>query len=130
MVIGVIAHEIGHITGGHLARGAEAIPTAQAPCCDCTILGSAQFWPEPAIWGWRLITGRQQFAMRSFLTYSRGQEAAADNTALQLLEATGQSPQGIIGMMNDLANQEILVGSLSRPLCAFAPYVARPRQRL
>ena len=42
------------------------------------------------------------------MTYSRGQEAAADNTALQLLEATGQSAEGIIGMMDTLANQEIL----------------------
>ena len=55
-----------------------------------------------------LITGGQQLAIGNFLSYSRGQEAAADNTALQLLEATEQSAEGIIGMMDSLANQEIL----------------------
>ena len=108
MVIGVIAHEIGHITGGHLARGAEAIAKSQAPAVLGTILGLGSILAGAGDLGLALITGSQQIALRSYLSYNRGQEAAADNTALQLLEATGQSPQGIIGMMNDLANQEIL----------------------
>ena len=108
MVIGVIAHEIGHITGGHLARGAEAIAKSQGPALIGTILGLGSILAGAGDVGIALITGSQQLAIRNFLTYSRGQEAAADNTALQLLEATGQSPEGIIGMMNELASQEIL----------------------
>lgn len=108
MVIGVIAHEIGHITGGHLARGAEAAANAQGPALVATILGLGSILAGAGDVGMALITGGQQLAIRSFLTYSRGQEAAADNTALQLLEATGQSADGIIGMMESLANQEIL----------------------
>ena len=108
MVIGVIAHEIGHITGGHLARGAEAIAKSQGPALIGTILGLGSILAGAGDIGIALITGSQQLAIRNFLTYSRGQEAAADNTALQLLEATGQSPEGIIGMMNELASQEIL----------------------
>ena len=108
MVIGVLAHEIGHITGGHLARGAEAATTAQGPALVATILGLGSILAGAGDLGLALITGGQQLAIRSYLTYSRGQEAAADNTALQLLEATGQSTEGIIGMMESLANQEIL----------------------
>jgi predicted Zn-dependent protease len=108
MVIGVLAHEIGHITGGHLARGPEAAATAQGPALVATILGLGSILAGAGDLGLALITGGQQLAIRSYLTYSRGQEAAADNTALQLLEATGQSTEGIIGMMESLANQEIL----------------------
>lgn len=108
MVIGVLAHEIGHITGGHLARGGEAMSKAQGPALIATILGLGSILAGAGDVGMALITGGQQFAVRSFLTYSRGQEAAADITALQLLEATGQSPRGIIDMMDTLANQEIL----------------------
>ena len=108
MVIGVIAHEIGHITGGHLARGGEARTRAQGPALIATILGLGSILAGAGDVGMALIAGGQQFAQRSYLRYSRGQEAAADITALQLLEATGQSPQGIIGMMDQLANQEIL----------------------
>lgn len=108
MVIGVLAHEIGHITGGHLARGSEARANATGPMLVATILGLGSILAGAGDIGMALIAGGQQFAQRSYLTYSRGQEAAADNTALQLLEATGQSPQGIIGMMEHLANQEIL----------------------
>ncbi len=108
MVIGVIAHEIGHITGGHLARGAEAAATAQGPALVATILGLGSILAGAGDIGMALITGSQQLALRSFLTYSRGQEAAADNTALQLLDATEQSAEGIIGMMESLASQEIL----------------------
>ena len=108
MVIGVIAHEIGHITGGHLARGDEAISSTYRPAVIATILGLGSILAGAGDIGMALITGGQQIAYRSFLTYSRSQEAAADNTALQLLEATGQSAEGIIGMMDTLANQEIL----------------------
>ena len=108
MVIGVLAHEIGHITGGHLARGAEAAATAQGPALVATILGLGSILAGAGDLGLALIAGGRQLAIRSYLTYSRGQEAAADNTALQLLEATGQSTEGIINMMEVLANQEIL----------------------
>lgn len=121
MVIGVMAHEIGHITGGHLARGGEARERAQGPAIIATILGLGSILAGAGDLGLALIAGGQQFALRSYLTYSRGQEAAADNTALQLLEATGQSPQGIIGMMDQLANQEILSEAYQDPYARSHP---------
>ena len=85
MVIGVIAHEIGHITGGHLARGAEAIAKSQAPAVLGTILGLGSILAGAGDLGLALITGSQQIALRSYLSYNRGQEAAADNTHSRLL---------------------------------------------
>ena len=121
MVIGVIAHEIGHITGGHLARGAEARAKAQGPALIGTILGLGSILAGAGDIGMALIAGSRQIALRNYLTYNRGQEAAADVTALQLLEATGQSPQGIIGMMNQLASQEILAEVYQDPYARSHP---------
>ncbi|MDD9842125.1 MAG: M48 family metalloprotease [Alphaproteobacteria bacterium] len=108
VVIGVIAHEVGHIKGGHLARMPGAIAKARTPAVIATILGIGALVAGQGDAGLALITGGQQIAERSFLTYSRAQEAAADQVALQLLEATEQSPEGIIELMGDLADQEIL----------------------
>ncbi len=108
MVIGVMAHEIGHITGGHLARSNDAINRAQTPAIFATILGFGSLLAGNAEAGIALISGGQQIAQRSFLVYSRAQEASADVSALKLLEATGQSPDGIIELMDSLAGQEIL----------------------
>ena len=108
MVIGVMAHEIGHITGGHLARSSDAIARSQTPALVATILGFGSLLAGNPEAGIALISGGQQIAQRSFLVYSRAQEASADVTALKLLDATGQSPEGIIELMDTLAGQEIL----------------------
>jgi len=121
MVIGVLAHEIGHITGGHLARGSEARANSQGPAIIGTILGLGSILAGAGDIGIALITGSQQIALRNYLTYNRGQEAAADNTALQLLDATGQSTEGIIGMMDTLANQEILSEAYQDPYARSHP---------
>ncbi len=108
MIIGVIAHEIGHITGGHLSRTDEAVSASQGPAMIATILGLGSIIAGAPDVGMALIAGGAQVAGRSFLSYSRAQEASADITALRLLEATRQSPRGIINMMETLAEQEVL----------------------
>ena len=107
MVIGVIAHEIGHIIGGHLSRKAGAINEAQRPALVATILGLGSLAGAPDV-GLALITGGQHVVQRKFLSFNRAQESSADVIALRLLEDTGQSPNGIIRMMDMLADQEIL----------------------
>ena len=121
MVIGVMAHEIGHITGGHLARTSGAVANAQRPALIATILGFGSILAGAGDVGLALITGGQQIAARSFLSYSRGQEAAADSSALRLLELTRQSPDGIIDMMNELADQEVLSEASQDPYARSHP---------
>ncbi|HCQ82419.1 MAG: hypothetical protein CBD03_03320 [Rhizobiales bacterium TMED143] len=108
MVIGVIAHEIGHIIGGHLSRKAGAINEAQRPAVLATILGLGSLLAGSPDVGLALITGGQQVAERKFLSFNRAQESSADVIALRLLQDTAQSPNGIIRMMDMLADQEIL----------------------
>ena len=108
MVIGVIAHEIGHIIGGHLSRKASAINEAQRPALVATILGLGSVLAGAPDVGLALITGGQHVVQRKFLSFNRAQESSADVIALRLLEDTGQSPNGIIRMMDMLADQEIL----------------------
>ena len=108
MVIGVIAHEIGHIIGGHLSRKAGAINEAQRPALVATILGLGSLLAGAPDLGLALITGGQHVVQRKFLSFNRAQESSADVIALRLLEDTGQSPNGIIRMMDMLADQEIL----------------------
>ena len=110
VVIGVIAHETGHIVGGHLARTSDALASARKPMLLATILGVGALAAGQADAGMALITGGQQIAKGSYLSFSRAQEASADQIALRLLEKTQQSARGIRDMMDELADQEALSG--------------------
>ena len=107
-VIGVIAHETGHITGGHLSRTQEAVATATAPAILGYLLGVGAIFAGAGDAGMALITGGQTLAQRSFLSYSRTQEASADQAALTFLERTGQSGSGLVTFFDKLADQEAL----------------------
>ena len=75
-----------------------------------TILGVGALAAGQADAGMALITGGQQIAKGSFLSFSRAQEASADQIALRLLEKTEQSARGIRDFMDELADQEALSG--------------------
>ncbi len=107
-IIGVMAHEAGHITGGHLSRSQEAVAAATAPAIIGYLLGIGAIFAGAGDAGLALITGGQTVAQRSFLTYSRTQEAAADQAALDFLERTGQTGQGLVSFFDKLADQEAL----------------------
>lgn len=99
-LIGVLAHETGHIAGGHLARSREAISQAMGPALIAIGLGVlAMAAGEPRA-GAALIAGSQQIAMADFVRHTQVQESAADQAATTYLEATGQSGQGLIDFFN------------------------------
>jgi predicted Zn-dependent protease len=100
-IIGVLAHETGHIAGGHGARRREAMGQAMGPMLISLALGVlAIAGGEPAA-GAALISGSQQFAMSSFVQHTQAQESSADQAALAYLEATGQSGRGLISFFNE-----------------------------
>lgn len=100
-VIGVLAHETGHIAGGHLARSREAQSQAMGPMLISLALGVlAIAGGEPAA-GAALISGSQQFAMSSFVQHTRAQESAADQAGVSYLESTAQSGRGLISFFNN-----------------------------
>lgn len=100
-VIGVLAHETGHIAGGHGPRRSQyASNQALGPMLISLALGVlAIAGGEPGA-GAALISGSQQFAMSSFVQYTQAQEASADQAGLSYLEATGQSGRGLITLFN------------------------------
>ncbi|NQV44645.1 MAG: M48 family metallopeptidase [Rhodospirillales bacterium] len=121
-VIGVIAHETGHIAGGHLARTKDAIDAAQSASLIATVLGV----------GVGILTGRGDVAAatvmggenvgaRSFLAYSRSQESAADNAAIRYLETTGQSAKGMYNFLHTLEDQELMSISRQDPYLSTHP---------
>ncbi|MEE9380071.1 MAG: M48 family metalloprotease [Hyphomonadaceae bacterium] len=105
---GVIAHEIGHIAGGHLVRSDAAIAIAQRPALISIGLGVLAIAAGAGDAGAALIASSQQFAMASFFTHTRAQEASADQAAVSYLTKTGQSTQGLVEFFENFRYQEVL----------------------
>lgn len=114
-VIGVIAHETGHIMGGHLARAREAMRNATIEAMVACILGLG----GAAASGQGAVASAcqlgQTIGVGSLMKYSRTQESAADQAGLSLLEATGQSPLGTLEFLKILTKQEALLTGRQDP---------------
>ncbi|MEQ1889484.1 MAG: M48 family metalloprotease [Alphaproteobacteria bacterium] len=107
-VKGVIAHEVGHIAGGHLARTQDAMKGTGALAIASMVLGvgiAAMGAPDV---GMGILTGGQQVAQRNFLAYSRSQESSADQAAATYLESIGESGAGLLEVMHQFSGQESL----------------------
>lgn len=107
-LIGVIAHETGHISGAHLARVGDGISAAQAPMYISLGLGVLAALAGEGGAAGALMASSQQFGALSFLTYSRAQEASADQAGLQLLEASGHSGIGLVEFFERFRYQEVM----------------------
>ena len=107
-VIGVIAHETGHIAGGHLSRTQDAMKNTSATNILAMVLGTVVTAIGRGDVGSVLAAGGKQMGMNTFLQYSRTQEGAADAAAMRMLDATGQSAKGMLGFFEILGDQELL----------------------
>ena len=114
-VIGVIAHETGHIAGGHLASTHEALSRTAAAQILSMILGSAAVIAGAPDAGAAILGGGQSMAQRSFLAYSRGHEGAADQAAMTYLDRTKQSAKGLLNFMGKLESNELLISASRDP---------------
>jgi len=95
-VIGVVAHEVGHIVGGHLSRSGEAGAAASKVSLLSMLAGVAAIVAGAPDAGATLIAGSGGFAQRAFFAHTRVQESAADQSALRFLTETHQSARGLI----------------------------------
>jgi predicted Zn-dependent protease len=114
-LIGVIAHETGHISGGHLARVQDALRDASAQSILAFVLGAAAVVAGQGQAGGAIIGGGTQVAERTLLKYTRVQEAAADQAALRFLDQSGQSARGLLEFFEKLGDQEALLTSSQDP---------------
>ncbi len=108
-VIGVIAHETGHISGGHLLRLQESLRNSTAKSILTLVLGGlaavASGKPEAA---GAVIAGGASIQQRSILSYTRSMEQAADQAAASFLDEAGYSGKGLLQFLGTLSNQELL----------------------
>ena len=114
-VIGVIAHETGHIEGGHLSRSRNAMKKSSAQALVAMLLGGAAVIAGQGNVGTALIMGGRSMSTSSFLRYSRTQEASADQAAFRILDATGQSARGMKEFFKLMEGQEALSAASQDP---------------
>lgn len=105
---GVIAHEAGHIVGGHIVRSDYGNRSAYGPILIAAGLGLAAILAGETEAGALVLGGSQQFGVLEALAYSRVNEAAADQYAFEFMERTGQSGQGLIDFFDTFRAQEVL----------------------
>lgn len=105
---GVIAHEAGHIVGGHIVRSDYGNRSAYGAMLLAAGVGIAAILAGEAGAGAAILGGATQFGAVEALAYSRVNESAADQYAVQFLETTGQSGQGLIDFFNNFRAQEVM----------------------
>jgi predicted Zn-dependent protease len=115
-LVGVLAHETGHIRGGHLSRTRDALANAQTISILAALLGgvAAAASGDGNAAGAGLLGGAAA-GQQLFLSYSRTQESAADQSGLKLMEQAGWSPRGLMDFMQVLDEQELILGQRGNP---------------
>lgn len=112
---GVIAHETGHIAGGHLARSSEAMRNAMVPAYISVALGLLAIAGGAPDAGAALLASSQQFAILNFYSFTRVQESSADQAAFSYLERTGQSSAGLASFFEKFRYMEIMAEARRQP---------------
>ncbi len=109
-VQGVIAHELGHVVGGHAPFGSEGAKGAQGISILSLLLGAAAAAAGGGEAAMGIIMAGQQAAMGKYLAFSRAQESTADAAGAQFLSKAGISGRGSVEFFKKLENMEFRYG--------------------
>jgi predicted Zn-dependent protease len=105
-LMGVIAHEAGHVAAGHLSRLNAELGNATVQTILTTLLGVAVgIVTESPVAGAAVISGGANISQRNILQFTRTMEASADRAALRYLDQAQISSKGIAEFLEILANQ-------------------------
>jgi len=107
-VMGVMAHELGHIASGHVARKGESLQKAHGASLLSTALAAAAAIGGSGELAAGLLVGGNDRAARQFYYGSRINEAVADEWALEMLDELEISSDGMAKMMQRLSQQNVL----------------------
>ena len=111
-VQGVIAHELGHVAGGHVTiRSAEGIKQATGISILSLLLGAAAIAAGAGEAGAGILGLGQSVAQATYLGFSRTIEATADASAQTYLTKTGTSGKGMISFFKKLQGLEFRYGA-------------------
>ncbi len=105
-VQGVIAHELGHITGGHINRIGEGMSAASNISILSLLLGVGAALAGAGEAGIGIMQAGQRAALGKFLAFTRVQEASADAAGAEYLSIAGISGRGSLAFFGKLLNQE------------------------
>ena len=132
-IIGVLAHETGHLAGGHLAKLREQLAQAQTQAIIAMLLGVGAVVAGArsnnpnnglADAGAAAIYGPQEVIRRTLLSYLRQQEENADRAGVKFLTATGQSAKGMYETFKRFTNDSLFAGRGADPYVQSHPLPA------
>lgn len=105
-LIGVMAHETGHIAAGHISRSQVGAEHAMIPMLLSMVLGAAAMALGGGEAGMAIMSAGMAYAQAQMAAFTRVQESTADQIALKLLNATHQSPMGLYSTFERFAVEE------------------------
>ncbi|WP_298882856.1 M48 family metalloprotease [uncultured Bradyrhizobium sp.] len=134
-LIGVLAHETGHLAGGHLAKMREQLASAQTQMIIAMLLGAGAIAAGAsrggnsgnnglANAGAAAIAGPQEMIRRSLLSYQRQQEENADRAGVKFLTATQQSPKGMYETFKRFTSESLFAARGADPYLQSHPMPA------
>jgi predicted Zn-dependent protease len=135
-IIGVLAHETGHLAGGHLSKLREQLANAQTQMIIAMLLGAGAIAVGAsrgssstgnnglANAGAAALAGPQEMIRRSLLSYQRQQEENADRAGVKFLTATGQSPKGMYETFKRFTNESLFAARGADPYLQSHPMPA------
>ncbi len=133
-IIGVLAHETGHLAGGHQFQLREQLANAKTMAVVAGLLGAGAIVAGAAAGagglskaGAGIAMGAPEVAMRGLLNYQRTEEMAADRSAITYLAKTGQSAKGMLTTFERFSNALALTGTRMDPYRISHPL---PRERI
>nr|WP_246449185.1 M48 family metalloprotease [Sphingomonas sabuli] len=103
---GVIAHELGHVAGGHAIRIQDGAGEATGLTIATLILGALAVAAGAGEAGMGIMAAGQQAALGKFLAFSRTQESSADAAGAKYLSGAGVSGKGMLDFFGKLQNNE------------------------
>jgi predicted Zn-dependent protease len=131
-LIGVLAHETGHLAGGHLAKMREQLAQAQTQMIIAMLLGAGAMVAGSrgggnsglANAGAAAVTGPQEMIRRTLISYVRQQEENADRAGVKFLNATGQSAKGMYETFKRFTNESLFAAHGADPYLQSHPMPA------
>jgi predicted Zn-dependent protease len=123
-VIGVLAHELGHIKEGHVQRIDDDLQQASGAAALATVAAIAVAAGGGGDAAAGVLIGGNDQAARGFLASRRRAEAIADEISLRLLEKNGLSAVGLRDLMQRMKRQRSLPESRQSPYYATHPGAA------
>ncbi len=121
-LIGVFAHECGHIVGGHLSKMRQELANVQTAMIVGMLLGAGALVAgarsnnvDMGNVGGALINAPQALGMSTLLAYQRAQEESADHAGVRFLTMTHQSAKGMYDTFKRFADQSLFAAYGSNP---------------